>query len=100
LVVLGYLAAKRQLEITNTGKWIGIGFLSAFITLPFKIFDSRMADVRVIAAVFLILPAFMSVRHAKPSSYAAGFIVSVIIALNGGYVAYVWLSYQSDYADM
>jgi hypothetical protein len=100
LVVLGYLAAKRQLEITDTGKWIGIGFLIAFIALPFKIFDSRMADVRVIAAAVLILPAFMSVRHAKQSSYAAGFIVSAIIALNAGYAAYVWLSYQSDYAEM
>jgi hypothetical protein len=100
LVVLGYLAAKRQLEITDTGRWIGIGFLIAFIALPFKIFDSRMADVRVIAAAFLILPAFLNVRHAKQSSYAAGFIVSVLIALNAGYAAYVWLSYQSDYADM
>jgi hypothetical protein len=100
LVVLGYLAAKRQLEISDTGKWIGIGFVIAFVALPFKIFDSRMADVRIIAATFLILPAFVSLRGPKQSAYVAGFIASALIALNVGYAAYIWLSYQSDYAEM
>jgi hypothetical protein len=100
LVLIGYLAAKRQLEISDTGKWIGIGFLIAFIALPFKIFDSRMADVRMIAAAFLILPAFMSFRFSRQSGYAGGFIVSTLIALNAGYAAHVWLSYRSDYEEM
>ncbi len=100
LVVLGYLAAKRQLEISDTGKWIGIGFLIAFIALPFKIFDSRMADVRVIAAAFLILPAFLSFRYSKQSAIVAGLIISTLVVLNAGYVAHVWLSYRSDYAEM
>jgi hypothetical protein len=99
LVILGYLAVKRQLEISDTGKWIGIGFLIAFIALPFKIFDSRMADVRLIAGSFLILPAFLSFRAAKQSA-VAGFVVCALIVLNAGYVAHVWLSYRRDYAEM
>jgi hypothetical protein len=100
LVIVGYLAVKRELEISDTGKWIGIGFLIVYIALPFKIFDSRMADVRLIAAAFLILPAFLNLRASKQSAYIAGLIVSALIALNTGYVAYFWLSYRSDFEEM
>jgi hypothetical protein len=100
VVTLGYLAITGRLELSNTGKWIGIGFLIAFIAMPFKLFDSRMADIRVITAGLLIMPAFVSVRAAKQPAYAAGLIVASLIALNAGYAAYVWLGYRTDYAEM
>ena len=57
-----------------------------------------MADIRVIPAALLILPAFLSVRPAKQR--ISGIVVSTLVVLNAGYAAYVWLSYQSDYAEM
>jgi hypothetical protein len=98
IVVFGYLAATRSLHLSRTGLWIGLGFLVVFIAMPSKLLDSRMADIRMIPAAFLILPAFLSVRPGKPATNAAAFIVSALIALNASHVAHVWLSYRSDYA--
>src|SRR5438067_2338438 len=88
----------RRAGIIGRGQWIGVGFLIAFITIPFKLFGARMADIRVIPAALLILPAFLSVRPAKRP--ISGIIVSTLVVLNAGYTAYVWLSYRSDYAEM
>ena len=72
----------------------------AFIAIPFKLFGARMTDIRMIPAALLILPAFLGFRPAKPPGSVAGIIGSALIILNAGYVAYVWLSYRSDYAEM
>ena len=98
IVVLCHLAVKRRLEISPTGYWIGFGFLIAFIAMPFKLFDSRMADIRMISAAFLILPAFVTIRRGNPDAIIAAIVVSVLIVLNGSYVAHVWLPYRSEYA--
>jgi len=98
LVLLGYLSITGGLELSGAGKWIGVGFLIAFIAIPFKLFGARMADIRVIPAALLILPAFLSVRPAKQR--ISGIVVSTLVVLNAGYAAYVWLSYRSDYAEM
>jgi len=100
LVLLGYLSITGKLELSGAGKWIGVGFLIAFISIPFKLFGARMADIRIIPAALLILPAFLSVRPAKQPISFPGIVVSTLVVLNAGYTAYVWLSYRSDYVEM
>jgi hypothetical protein len=99
-VLLGYLAVTRRLELSGAGKWIGAGFVIAFIVIPFKLFGVRMTDIRVIPAALLILPAFLRFRPARPPGIVAGIIVCTLIIVNAGYSAYVWLSYRRDYAEM
>ena len=100
VVLLGYLAIRRGVRLSSLGQWLGFGFLIAYILMPFKLFDSRMADIRMIAAAFLILPAFITFRPNKQLARVTGLVVSAIITVNAGYAAYVWLSYRSDYAEM
>jgi hypothetical protein len=100
-VLLSYLVVKRRLSISIDGKWIGLAFLFVFLAMPFKLFGSRMADIRVITAAFLILPAFVTFApKEKLLGYLAALITGAIICINISYVAYVWFSYRSDYADM
>jgi hypothetical protein len=100
LVLLSYLLVARRVELSDTGKWIAAGFVIAFIAIPFKLLSVRMTDIRIIPAALLILPAFLSFRPARPPGWVAGIIISVLIVVNAGYAAYVWLSYRSDYAEM
>ena len=99
IVFTCYLAFKGTLSVSGTGKWIGLGFLLVFIAMPFKIFDSRMADIRIIAAAFLVLPAFLTFSPSSKSlAYVAAFSASAIVLTNAGYAGFVWLAYRSDYA--
>jgi hypothetical protein len=100
LVLLGYLAVTRRLELSGAGKWIAAGFVIAFVAIPFKLFGVRMTDIRVIPAALLIMPAFLAFRPAKPPGSVAAIITCTLIVLNAGYSAYVWLSYRNDYAEM
>jgi hypothetical protein len=100
LVLLTYLALKRSLDLSCTGRWTGLGFLIAFIAIPFQLFDVRMADIRMITAAILILPAFLHFRPVKNAAYVAGIIIFTLIVFNVGYAAHIWLSYRSDYAEM
>ena len=97
-LLLFYGAIKRSLSLTTDGKWIAFGLLLVFIAMPFKLSGSRMADIRMIAAAFLILPAFMTLAP-RPSSfgYLAAAVTVAIILVNSSYVGYVWTSYQIDY---
>src|SRR5262249_42065480 len=82
LVVLGYLAVTRRVELSAAGKWIGAGFVIAFIAIPFKLIGVRMTDIRMIPAALLILPAFLNFRPARPPLSAAGVIVCILIIIN------------------
>ena len=62
-ILLFYGAIKGSLSLSIDGKWIALGILLVFIAMPFKLFGSQMADIRMIAAAFLIVPAFMTFRH-------------------------------------
>ena len=67
-ILLIYGAIKGSLSLSIDGKWIAVGLLLVFIAMPFKLFGSRMADIRVITAAFLILPAFM-ILAPRPRSF-------------------------------
>lgn len=96
-----YGVIKGSLVLSVDGKWIAFFFALVFIAMPFKLFGSRMADIRMIAAAALILPAFMNFapRSRSFGSFAAAVIVGLIL-VNTSYVAYVWVSYQKDYEAM
>jgi hypothetical protein len=97
-ILLSYGVLKRHLSLSPDGKWIAFGFLLSFIAMPFQFFGSRMADIRMITAAFLILPAFTSVSpRARSFSFFAAVVIVPIIIVNSGYVGYVWVSYQKDY---
>jgi hypothetical protein len=100
-ILLFYGALKRNLLLSADGKWIAFGLLVVFIAMPFQLFGSRMADVRMIAAAFLILPAFTTLApRARSFGYAAAVVIVPIILVNSIYVGYVWVSYQNDYKAM
>jgi hypothetical protein len=96
-----YGAIKGSLSLSIDGKWIAVGLLVVFIAMPFKLCGSRMADMRMIIAAFLILPAFM-ILAPRPRSfgYFAAVVTVVIIFVNISYAGYVWASYQNDYRAM
>jgi hypothetical protein len=124
-ILLCYGAIKGHFSLSIDGKWIALGFLLVFIAMPFKLFDSfRMADIRMITAAFLILPAFMILTPASSQeetnesapnvpklsagsigvndsvwtfSHFAAVVTTAIILVNCAYVGYVWVSYQNDY---
>jgi hypothetical protein len=99
IVLLVYLRFKRSLVMSADGKWIGVGFLLVFLVMPQQIFDSRMADIRMLTAALLILPAFLTFSPSTKSlGYVTAFVVAGIIFVNISYTTYVWLSYRSDYA--
>ncbi len=101
VTLLVYCGITRSLSPSMDGKWIAIGFLIVFLAMPFKLCGSRMADIRMITAIFLVLPAFINYSPRTQSiNYIAGLITSAIILINVGYVGHVWLSYQHDYAAM
>ena len=100
-VLLIYGAIKRDLYLSADGKWIALGFLLVFVAMPFKLFGSRMADIRMITAALLILPAFANFTpRARSFGYLAAAVVGAIIVINIGYTSYVWISYQDDYKAM
>jgi hypothetical protein len=100
-VAIGYLVFRRQLCVFNAGAWIALGFVVAFMLMPFKLFDSRMADIRLITGALLVLPAFIGLRPGNDASrMVAALVVCTIIAVNATYAGAVWLSYRSDFADL
>jgi hypothetical protein len=100
-ILLFFGAIRRHLSLSTTGKWIALGFLLVFIAMPFKLAGSRMADIRMISAAFLVLPAFVTVSsQSKSFRYFAAILFVIIILLNGSFTGYVWASYQNDYEAM
>jgi hypothetical protein len=98
-ILLIYLRLKRSISFSNDGRWIAAGFLFMFLAIPFKLFGSRLADIRMITATFLILPAFTTFSPKTRSlGYLANSIIAAIIILNISYASYIWLSYQRDYS--
>ena len=98
VVTVGYLLVTRSISGMPAAGLLTAGFLIGYVAIPFKIFDSRMADFRVLTGVLLVLPAFVHIRREKLPVTRS--ILALLIVLNVGYAAYVWLSYRGDYAAM
>src|SRR6266478_4835633 len=88
LVFLGY---NRVFGLTRSAIFIGSGFLIAYLLMPTRLFDSAYADVRLIPAMMLILPAFLTVKWPSRSVQSVAALVAMsVILINAASIASVW----------
>jgi hypothetical protein len=100
LMVSLFFAAKRGfLKLEPAGVWLAIGFALLYLAIPSTLLGTSFADLRVIPAAALILPAFCSLSlPARRWTMAALAAVAGITLANLAVVFVVWLSYRADYA--
>ena len=102
LVALLYVAARRGvLKLEPAGIWLAIGFAVLFLVIPSRLLGTSFADLRVLPAAALIIPAFCSLSlPGRRSTMAALAAVSAITLANLTVVYAVWLPYRADYASI
>jgi hypothetical protein len=95
-----FLAAKRgMLKLDPSGIWLAIGFALLYLAIPSSLLGTSFADLRLIPAAALIIPAFMSLSlPGRRWTLAALTAVTGITLANLAVVLMVWLSYRADYA--
>lgn len=100
LMVALYVAARcSMLKLKPAGIWIATGFALLYLAMPPTLFGTAFADIRVLPAVALILPAFCSLSlPSRRWTMAALAVVGGITLANLGVVLEVWLSYRSEYS--
>jgi hypothetical protein len=100
LMISLFFAAKRGiLKLEPAGIWLAIGFALLYLAIPSMLFGTSFADLRVIPAAALILPAFCSLSlPGRPWTIGALAAVTGITLANLTTVYVVWLSYRADYA--
>jgi hypothetical protein len=97
-LLLYFLFRSRQLSFIAAGKWIAVGFLILFIAIPFRLIGGSYTEVRILTAVFLIMPAFLVFSPTRQElRFLPPLVLSVIALLNAGHVAAVWLTYRPEY---
>jgi len=102
LMALLYFAARRGvLKLEPAGIWLAIGFVLLYLAIPSKLFGTSFADLRVIPAAALIIPAFcsLSLPNRRWTMAALAAVTSITLA-NLATVFGVWLSYRADYASI
>jgi hypothetical protein len=98
LVFLGY---NRVFGVTRPAIFIGSGFLIVYLLMPTRLFDSAYSEVRLITAIMLILPAFLTVSWPSRAVQSVAALVAIsVIVINAATVAWVWFTYRSDYAEI
>lgn len=95
-----YVAARSDmLKLAPVGIWIATGFALLYLAIPSRLFNTAFADIRVLPAIALILPAFCSLSlPSRRWTMAALVTASGITLANLGVVLDVWLSYRSEYS--
>jgi hypothetical protein len=102
LMVSLFFAAKRGvLKLEPAGAWLAIGFALLYLAIPSTLLGTSFADLRVIPAAALIIPAFCSLSlPSRRWTMAALTAVAGITLANLAVVFVVWLSYRADYASI
>ena len=102
LMALVYFAARRGvLKLEPAGIWLATGFALLYLAIPSKLFGTSFADLRIIPAAALIIPAFCSLSLPdRRWTIAALTAVTGITLANLSVVFGVWLSYRADYASI
>jgi hypothetical protein len=91
LVFLGY---NRAFGLTRPAIFIGSGFLILYPLMPTRLFDSAYADVRLITATMLILPAFLTVNWPSGTIRSvATLVAATVILANAARVSLVGLPF-------
>jgi hypothetical protein len=95
-----FFAARRGvLKFEPAGIWLAIGFALLYLAIPSSLLGTSFADLRVIPAAALIIPAFSSLSlPSRRWTMAALTAVTGITLANLAVVYVVWLSYRADYA--
>ncbi len=90
----------NALRVEASGAWLMAGLGALYLAMPFRLFDTAFVDVRVIVAMLLIVPAFvtLSVPSGWRRTVATAFIGFMLADI--GVVGWTWLSYQRDYRAM
>ncbi|RTM03999.1 MAG: hypothetical protein EKK33_35650 [Bradyrhizobiaceae bacterium] len=99
MIALLFAARRGVLRLDPAGIWLAIGLALLYLAIPSRLFGTSFADLRVLPAAALILPAFCSLSlpgRAWRRAALAG--ISGIILLNLAVVLAVWLPYRTDYA--
>jgi hypothetical protein len=100
-VLLVYLGYSRVFGLTRPAVFIGTGFLVVYLLIPARLLGGAYTDVRLITAIMLILPAFLTVNWPSGAIKLVTTLAAVgIILINAASVASVWYAYRSDYAEM
>jgi hypothetical protein len=95
-----FLAARRGvLKLEPSGIWLAIGFAALYLAIPSSLLGTSFADLRVIPAAVLIVPAFtsLSLPSRRWTMVALAAVTGITLA-NLAVVYVVWLSYRADYA--
>ena len=95
-----FVATRRGfLKLAPAGIWLGIGFGLLYLAIPSSLLGTSFADLRVIPAIALILPAFCSLSlPGRRWTVAALAVVGAVTLANLVVVYAVWLPYRADYA--
>ena len=97
--LIAALARRGGLKFEQSGVWLLAGFGALYLAMPFELFDTAFVDIRVIVAIGLILPAFVSVSFPNQTwARVALAVAAAVTIVNVGVVTSVWLSYRADYA--
>jgi hypothetical protein len=100
LMALLYFAGRRGvLKLEPAGIWLASGFALLYLAIPSMLLGTSFADLRVIPAAALIVPAFCSLSLPNRRwTIAALTAVTCITLANLAIVYVVWLSYRADYS--
>jgi hypothetical protein len=86
-----------NLKLMPQAKWISAGLAVIFFAMPFSLSGSTFADVRVVVAAGLILPAFVTVEPIQVR-YGVQSALAVFALANTLNVGWVWWAYKEEYA--
>jgi hypothetical protein len=101
VAALALLNYRGALALTRQGVWVVAGFGALYLIFPRRLFDSAFADVRLLTALMLILPAFLNFEtQSKSLRTFAITILAGIVLVNLAFTTRFWLSYQRDYAEI
>jgi hypothetical protein len=92
------LARRHALRFEQSGVWLLAGFSALYLAMPFRLFDTAFVDMRIVVALALIMPAFVSVSFPDAIwQRIAIALVATITVINVCAVTIVWLSYREDF---
>lgn len=102
IALIMFLRARKAINLTSAGIWIGLGFLITFVIMPTRLSGSYYVDVRMVLAAALIIPSFIYLakatnRLARWSVVAALAVIAVVGTVS---TFLVWLEYQRHYVQM
>ena len=96
-----YIAARRgYLRLETRGLWIAIGFAVLYVAIPSRLFGTSFADLRVLVAAALVLPAFCTLSLPRRAVFGTLTAAAAITLANLTIVSTVWFSYRADYSAM